>query len=163
MFNGILRFLLLLSVFLSACQSASVTTLAAETPTITSTIQPTPTQPSMTPIPTADFLPGDVFGVWTRSDPERGDLFLVFNENGTYFASHGTPDTIVHSGDYSLEGRLFTFMNGWDCTDTPGIYILRIISDGRSLLLDTLEDKCPDRPGTLKSYRWDKLEATPAP
>jgi|CXWL01.1.fsa_nt_gi hypothetical protein len=163
MFNGILRFLLLLSVFLSACQPVSPATL--EAPTTTPTIQPAPTEPaiSATPIATADFEPEALLGIWTRSDSDRGDLFLVFNENGTYFASHGSPDTIIHSGDYSLEGRLFTFMNGWDCADTPGIYILRIISDGRSLLLDPQNDKCPDRPVTLKSYRWDKVEATPAP
>ena len=172
MFNGNLKLLfsvifLLLIIFPSACQPVAPATVAAKTtPTIIFTIQPTETQLAAidaTPIPTANFAPEDLLGIWTRSDPERGTLFLVFNENGIYVASHGSPETIIHSGDYLLEGRVFTFINGWDCEDTPGVYILRIIGGGKYLLLEPIEDSCPDRPGGLKGLRWDRVEATPAP
>ncbi|MBI5961857.1 MAG: hypothetical protein HY863_00145 [Chloroflexi bacterium] len=170
MFNGNLWFrfvsmVLFLILPLSACQPEALATMAVPSPTVIFTIQPTPTQlaADATPIPTANFVPKDLLGIWTRSDPDRGTLFLIFNENGTYAASHGSPDTIIHSGDYSLEGRVFTFMNGWDCADTPGIYIARIIAGGKYLLLEPLDDNCADRPIALKGLRWDRVEAAPTP
>ena len=165
MFNGILRTLFIaILVCLSACQPESISTPAVETPASSSTIPPTLVQITFTSIPAANFTPQDLLGIWTRSDPERGQLFLVFKENGTYFASHGDPDTVVHSGDYSLDDRVFTFINGWDCADAPGLYVIRLTGGGKYLLFEPLEDKCSDRPGSVKSYRWDKVEAvTPTP
>ncbi len=170
MFNGNLEFLfsiifLLLIISLSACQPETPSTMAAKTPTIIFTIQPAETQlaAGVTPVLTTNFAPEDLLGIWTRSDLDRGTLFLVFNESGTYFASHGSPDAIVHSGDYSLEGWVFTFKNGWDCEDMPGVYAFRITGGGKYLLLEPLNDNCPDRPAALKGYRWDRVEATPTP
>jgi hypothetical protein len=129
---------------------------------------PSPTQllESPTPIPTANFTLADIVGTWTRSDPDRGLLFLIFDENGNYLASHGEPKSVVHAGDFSLEGRLFTFLSGWDCSPaehTPGKYILRMAGGGKYLLFEPLEDTCPDRPSVFRSLRWDRLEPTPVP
>jgi len=150
---------------LSACQPESLATAAPPSPTIAFTIQPAQTQltTSATPIPTANFVPEDLLGIWTRSDLDRGTLFLVFNENGTYVAAHGRPDAIVHSGDYLFDGKVFTFFNGWDCDDMSGVYAFRITGGGKYLLLEPLNDNCPDRPAALKGYRWDRVEATPTP
>ncbi len=169
MFTGISRYLFsfVLIVALSACQPAPDTAAPAspspEPPSPTST--PAPTQEQVTPIPTANFLLEDILGIWTRSDPERGDLFIIINSDGSYNASHGSPDSIVHAGAYTLEGRIFTFVDGWDCSPeetTPGQYILRL-SGGKYLLFEPYNDTCPDRPSAFKSYRWDRVEPTPTP
>ena len=173
MFNGIFRLiatavLFLLIVGLSACQPSTVVP-ALVVPAVTETQSPaptiTPTQPSPTPIPTANFAPEDIIGVWARSDPDRGDLFITISSDGSYSASHGTPDDIVHSGAYTLDGRLFTFVDGWNCSPeatTPGQYVIRLTA-GKYLLFEPYKDTCPDRPSVFKSLRWDKFEATPAP
>jgi hypothetical protein len=113
------------------------------------------------PIPTADFTLAEIVGVWSRSDPERGNLYLTFSEPGTYRASHGTPDGVVHAGAYTLEGRLLTFVDGWDCyplpANTPGQYVLQVAGGGRWLFLDLYEDECPDRPSALRSVRWTRF------
>jgi hypothetical protein len=167
MFTGTLRYLFsfVLIVVLSACQPAVA---AIDTPSPSP--QPpqatlTQTQEPVTPIPTADFLPEDIIGVWTRSDPERGDLFIIINSDGSYVASHGSPDGITHSGSYTVDGRIFTFVDGWDCSseaDIPGQYVIRLLS-GKYLLFAPYNDACPDRPSAFKSYRWDRMEPTPTP
>ena len=170
MFIGTLRSLfgvlyLLLIVFLPACQANAATMPAVESPTITSTTQPTPTRPTATPIPTANFAPEDIIGIWTRSDPDRGNLFITISSDGSYGASHGTPDDIVHSGVYTLDGRLFTFVDGWNCSPeatTPGQYIIRLTA-GKYLFFEPYNDTCPDRPSVFKSVRWDRVETIPAP
>ena len=141
-------------------------TLIPETPT---PIPPTATQvptESPTPIPTANFALADILGMWTRSDIDRGTLFLIFNEDGSYVASHGTPEGIVHSGMFTLDGRIFTFANGWDCSpmgEVEGQYILRVTGGGKYLLFEPLNDECPDRPSAFKSLRWDRVAVTPTP
>ena len=141
-------------------------TLIPETPTLlTPTVTPAPTD-SPTPIPTANFLLGDILGMWTRSDPDRGTLFLIFNEYGSYIASHGTPEGIVHSGNFTLDDRIFTFVNGWDCSpvgEVAGQYVLRLAGGGKYLLFEPLNDECPDRPSAFKSLRWDRVAVTPTP
>jgi hypothetical protein len=139
-------------------------------PTATATpIPPTPTASptALPPIPMADFAFADILGTWTRSDRDRGDLFLSFFEKGGYLASHGTPDGVVHGGRYTLEGRLLTFKDGWNCSplpnDTPGRYVLRLANAGRWLFLDLYEDTCPDRPNALRSFRWTRFVPTPTP
>lgn len=138
-------------------------------PTETATpVPPTATEPveTPTPIPTANFTLSNILGLWFRSDPERGALYLTISEDGSYTASHGTPDDVVHSGSYSLEGRIFTFVNGWNCSplgETQGQYILRLAGGGAYLLFEPLEDACPDRPQAFKSFRWDRITATPTP
>lgn len=145
----------------------SSTVTPASTATATST-QPIPTQPPATlpPVPTADFTLQEVLGMWTRSDPDRGDLYMIFGEGGTYTASHGTPDGVVHSGTFTLEGSLFTYLDGWNCSpkpdDTPGKYVLRL-SGGRFLYFDLYEDTCPDRPEALVRLRWERVTRTPTP
>jgi hypothetical protein len=141
-------------------------TLIPETPT---SVPPTATQApteSPTPIPTANFVLADILGMWTRSDFERGTLFLIFNEDGSYVASHGTPEGIVHSGEFILEDRIFTFVNGWDCSpmgEVAGQYILRLAGGGKYLLFEPIDDECPDRPSAFKSLRWDRVAVTPTP
>jgi hypothetical protein len=176
MFTGISqRLLVILSTLLliggaSCAPAATVTEAPPAAPVATSTPSPAPppTQPleSPTPIPTANFTLADIVGTWTRSDPDRGLLFLIFDENGNYLASHGTPDSVVHAGDFSLDGRLFTFLSGWDCSPaehTPGQYILRIAGGGRYLLFEPFEDTCPDRPSVFRSFRWDRVDPAPSP
>jgi hypothetical protein len=167
--------LIILLISLSSCQSVSTDipvstqiapTLIPETPTL---VPPTETQApaeSSTPIPTANFTLPDIIGLWTRSDPDRGTLFLIFNEDGSYVASHGTPEGIVHSGTFTLDGRIFTFVNGWDCSpldETKGEYILRLTGGGKYLLFEPLNDECPDRPSAFKGLRWDRFMTTPTP
>ena len=141
-------------------------TLIPETPT---TLPPTATHAptdSPTPIPTANFTIANILGIWTRTDPGRGTLFLILNEDGAYVASHGTPEGIVHSGEFTLDGRIFTFVNGWDCSplgETTGEYILRLTGGGMYLLFEPFNDECPDRPGAFKSFRWDRIVVTPTP
>ena len=166
---------IVLLIGLSSCQPVRtdipafteiVPTLIPETSTsvlLTATQVPTGTP---TPIPTANFTLADVIGMWTRSDFDRGTLFLIFNEDGSYVASHGTPEGIVHSGQFTLEGRIFTFVNGWDCSplgETEGEYILRLTGGGKYLLFEPLNDECPDRPSAFKGLRWDRVLVTPTP
>lgn len=151
--------------------AAAAVTPAPTTPADTATAPPptatpAPPTPSPTPIPTADFTLADIIGIWFRSDPDRGNLYITFSEDGSYRASHGTPEDVVHSGRYTLEDRLFTFVNGWNCSplgETAGVYILRMAGGGKYLLFEPLDDSCPDRPPVFKSYRWDRLLATPTP
>lgn len=155
----------LLLIALASCAPAATEIPASPTPADTATPAPptatfTPAV-SPTPIPTANFTLADIIGTWFRSDPDRGNLYLIFQEGGGYLASHGTPDGVVHSGKYTLDGRVFTFVNGWNCSplgETEGKYILRLGGGGQFLLFETLDDKCPDRPSSLKSVRWDKIE-----
>ena len=164
-----------LLVTLSSCQPATseiptVTeirpTLIPETPT---PLPPTVTQAprdSPTPIPTANFVLADILGMWTRSDFERGTLFLIFNEDRSYVASHGTPEGIVHTGTFTLDDRIFTFVNGWDCSpqgEIAGQYLLRYTGGGKYLLFEPLDDECPDRPSAFKGLRWDRVAATQTP
>jgi hypothetical protein len=141
-------------------------TLLPETPTpLPPTATPAPTD-SPTPIPTANFVLADIFGMWTRSDPDRGTLFLIFNEDGSYIASHGTPEGIVHSGSFTLDDRIFTFVNGWNCSpigEVAGQYILRLAGGGKYLLFEPLNDECPERPSAFKSLRWERVAVTPTP
>ena len=136
-------------------------------PTTTHTL-PIPTQPSATypAIPTADFLPQDIIGMWTHSDPDRGDLYMIFTDRSTYTASHGTPNGVVHSGTFTLDGSLFTFLDGWNCypepDDTPGRYVLRL-GGGRFLFFDPYEDTCVERPEVFRGYRWERVTRTPTP
>ena len=145
-------------------RSLNVPALIPDTSTpLPSTSTQAPTY-SPTPIPTANFILTDIVGMWTRSDPNRGTLFLIFNEDGSYVASHGTPEGIVHSGTFTLDGRIFTFVNGWDCSpqgETEGQYVLRLTGGGKYLLFEPLNDECPDRPSAFKGLRWDRFIATP--
>ena len=166
----------ILVIILAGCVPAATEISASATPAETATLLPptftampaqTPTLAlSPTPIPTANFTLADVIGMWTRSDPDRGTLFLIFNEDGSYIASHGTPEGIVHSGIFTLDGRIFTFVNGWNCVplgETEGQFILRLTGGGKYLLFEPLNDPCPDRPNAFKGLRWDRVEATPTP
>ena len=164
--TSILRISLALSIIaLAGCAQAAIETSASATPADTATPAPptatfTPAV-SPTPIPTANFTLADIIGTWFRSDPDRGNLYMIFQEGGGYLASHGTPDGVVHAGKYTLDGRVFTFVDGWNCSplgETEGKYILRLGGGGNFLLFETLDDKCPDRPSALKSVRWDKVE-----
>lgn len=165
----------ILWIGLSSCQpmttdipvlTETVPSLIPETPT---PIPPTSTQVptgTPTPIPTANFTLTDITGMWTRSDFDRGTLFLIFNEDGSYIASHCMPEGIVHSGEFTLEGRIFTFLNGWDCSpldETEGEDILRLTGEGKYLLLEPLNDECLDCPSAFKSLRWDQVAVTPTP
>lgn len=129
----------------------------------TPTASPTP----LPPIPTADFALADIVGTWMRSDLERGNLFLTFLETGAYRAAHGTPEGIIQSGTYTLEGRLLTFEKGWNCSPLPdttlGQYVLRLGGKGQWLFLDLYTDTCPSRPSALKSFRWTRFVPTPTP
>ena len=163
-------YLAFLLIALNACAPIATEVPASATPADTETPQP-PTATFMpvvspTPIPTANFTLADIVGLWFRSDPDRGNLYMTFREDGTFIASHGTPDGIVHSGSFTLEGRVFIFMNGWNCAplgETMGKYILRMAGGGKFLLFEPLDDPCPDRPSVFKSLRWDRVEATPTP
>lgn len=92
-------------------------------------------------------------------------MFLTFFESGAYRAAHGAPDGVVHAGRYTLEGRLLTFVDGWDCSPlpetTPGWYLLRLAGGGQWLYLDYNGDDCPDRPSALRSVRWTRFAPTP--
>ena len=111
--TSILRISLALSIIaLAGCAQAAIETSASATPADTATPAPptatfTPAV-SPTPIPTANFTLADIIGTWFRSDPDRGNLYMIFQEGGGYLASHGTPDGVVHAGKYTLDGRVFT-------------------------------------------------------
>ena len=158
--------LMALIVAATACSPTATEIPASATPLDTATPAP-PTATSTpaispTPIATADFTLADFVGTWFRSDPDRGNLYMIFREDGGYVASHGTPDGIVHSGKYTLDGRVLTFLDGWNCSplgNTVGMYILQMGGDGNYLYFATLDDKCPDRPSALKSVRWNKTVA----
>jgi hypothetical protein len=166
--------LVFMLILIAGCSPAEATvtpapivpadTATSPPPTATATAAPPTASP--TPIPTANFTLADIIGIWFRSDPDRGNLYLTFSEDGSYRASHGTPDDIVHSGRYTLEDRLFTFVNGWNCSplgETVGVYVLRLAGGGKYLTFEPLDDVCPDRPSVFKSYRWDRVLATPTP
>jgi hypothetical protein len=157
-----------------ASMSPTPTRMVAPTDTVTPTPLPAtatatsvPSPTALPPIPTADFAPEDIYGIWTRSDPERGNLFISILPEGGYLAAHGDVEGIVHFGKYNLDGSLFTFMNGWNCSplpdETPGKYVLRLGAGGRFLYFDLYEDTCPDRPPALKSFRWNRFVPTPTP
>lgn len=158
--------LIALIVAVTGCSPAATEIPVSATPSDTATPAP-PTAtftPSIspTPIATADFTLADFLGTWFRSDPDRGNLYMIFKEDGGYIASHGTPDGVVHSGKFKLDGRVLTFENGWNCSplgNTVGMYILQMGGGGKFLYFATLDDKCPDRPSALKSVRWNKIVA----
>lgn len=140
-------------------------------PSATSTALPLPTAtPSpapVTPIPTADFAFTELIGIWTRTDPDSGDLFLIFSEDNTYIAAHGSPNGVISTGTFTLEGRLLTFASGWNCTPladtTPGMYLLRLAGGGNWLYLDLYADTCPERPSAFRNIRWTRYIPTPTP
>jgi hypothetical protein len=81
-------------------------------------------------------------------------------------ASHGSLEGVVHAGKFTLEGRLFTFVDGWNCSPephTPGRYLLRLGSGGKWLYFDLYDDSCPDRPASLKGFRWTRYVQGPTP
>lgn len=108
--------------------------------------------------PTADFAPGALIGIWTRADPERGQLYLTFNASGNYFAAHGEPSGGVHSGKYTLVGRVLEFIDGWRDCDT-GSYVLSL-SPGKFLIVRVLDDpSCGgDRVDAFNSRRWNWVQ-----
>lgn len=135
-----------------------------ETPRPTSSPAPTPTRTAtaLPPIPTANFAAADIFKTWFRSDPDRGNLYLTLSDAGTYDAAHGTLEGTVHHGQFTLEGRLLTIVDGWNCApaeSTPGQYVLRQQGGGQWLYLDVYLDTCPDRPESLSGFRWDRYVA----
>jgi hypothetical protein len=169
MVNRIFHPMVLFVLFLVACQSTPAPTISpssTSSPNPTNTLLPTPTV-SRTPIATADFTSAELYGIWSRSDPDRGNLYIAILEDGVFKASHGTPEGIVHSGKYTLDGCLFTFISGWNCAPLPdttqGFYVLRLGGGGQWLYLDLAEDKCPDRSAALAKYRWTRFIPTPAP
>jgi hypothetical protein len=118
---------------------------------------------ALPPIPTANFTPNQIFGTWYRFAFDRGDLYLSLFADGTYDAAHGTIEGSVHHGHYSLDGSLFTFLDGWNCSPEPhtlGEYVLRLVG-GRFLYFDPYRDTCPDRPLSLNGFRWERWEPTP--
>lgn len=146
----------------SSVPPTSTPTAAPPTETPTPTIEPSRTATTLPPIPTANFAPADILGTWFRSDPSRGNLFLAFAEDGAYDAAHGTTEGSVHHGDYTLDGRLLTLVDGWNCApagSTPGQYVLRLVGGGNWLYLDVYLDACPDRPESLSGFRWDRYVA----
>jgi hypothetical protein len=137
-------------------------TAAPPTATPTATPPPTVTASPLPPIATANFAPGDIVGTWYRFDQARGNLFLTFADDGSYDAAHGNLEGSVHHGDYTLEGRLITIIDGWNCSPaetTPGQYTLRLIGGGNWLYFDLYLDSCPDRPESLTGFRWDRYVA----
>lgn len=176
---------LVVGVFMAACQPApaavSTATLAPSatqttspvpltaTPTTappsatpTATVAPTRTPTPLPPVPTANFAPEDIVGTWARIDPDRGNLFFTFGADGVYDAAHGNLEGTVHHGTYTLEGRLLTIVDGWNCDPdeaTPGQYVLRLIGGGNWLYFDPYLDTCPDRPEAVSGFRWDRYEA----
>lgn len=169
--------LLLISIFLAACSAqaavqpveptsslaAVVQALPSETPTQRPpTATPTPIPlPTNTPkplptVPTADFAPEAIHGIWFRSDPDAGNLYITLDENNVYNAAHGAPSSSVHSGKYSLDGRLLTFIDpGWTgCEGMDGEYILKLSGEGKWLLFEAYADRCGDRVNSLRSGRW---------
>jgi hypothetical protein len=165
-----MRLLAVLSIpgmVLSACVPAAPApvplTATRVPPTVTAALPAaTPIPPTATlvptPIPIADFAPESLIGTWTRADPERGQLYLTFNDAGNYFASHGEPGGVVHSGKYTLEGRVLTFVDGWRDCDT-GSYTVSL-TPGTSLLMRTLADpSCGgDRVNAFNSRRWEWVQ-----
>lgn len=156
-----------LGVALAACAPAQIVASSPVSPTAThlppTATAPPPTTPPIpmtatrvpTLIPTADFPPEALIGVWTRSDPERGQLYLTFTETGGYLASHGEPGGVVHAGSYTLEGRVLTFVDGWRDCET-GSFVLKVTS-AKSLFLDELQDATcrADRVNALARRRWN--------
>ena len=181
--------LLFMLIFTAACSNSIATVTPVDTPVRTSptptrqvTVTPTgsPTLPPATatttntpaptplpPIPTADFVPDEIYGIWTRSDPDRGNLFISLSPEGAYIAAHGNLEGLVHAGKFNLDGTLLTFVDGWNCSplpdETPGKYVLRLGAGGRFLFFDLYEDMCPDRPSALENFRWSRFVPTPTP
>jgi hypothetical protein len=117
---------------------------------------------SATPLPTPNFAPEDIAGTWTRADPERGQLYLIIDENGSYVAAHGSPEGFVRAGEYSIAGVVFTWVKWDDCP--PGDYVARLAGGGEFLVFEVLNDpECDDRRDALGSKRWDRVAPTPAP
>ncbi|MCC7354897.1 MAG: hypothetical protein IT330_14225 [Anaerolineae bacterium] len=147
-------------------QATAAPTATALPPTSTPLPPPptaTPAPPTATatprePIPTADFTLQDIVGTWTRNDADRGQLFINIGESGKYGAAHGTPDSVVHGGTYTLDGRVLTFVSGWD-TCPAGSYLLRLVTSAgkKVLFFDPLSDAdCADRYNTFRGRRWDR-------
>jgi hypothetical protein len=137
-------------------------TPAPATATATATMPPTRTASPLPPVPTANFAPADIAGTWTRTDAARGKLFITFNSGGNYNAAHGSPQDSVHAGAFTLDGRLLTVVDGWNCAPaepTPGQYVLRLAGGGQWLYFDLYVDTCPDRPAALTGFRWDRYVA----
>jgi hypothetical protein len=92
-------------------------------------------------------------------------LFITLNENGRYLASHGSPEGVVHTGDFMLKNNLLIFMDGWDCSplpnDTPGSYIPDLRNAGKWMYFKLAEDACLDRAGALGTFRWSRHVRTP--
>lgn len=89
-------------VSLAAC-SPVATEPPASAVALPATSTPIPPTATETPVPTATVAVQleNIIGIWTREDPERGTLFLVFREDGTFEATHGSPQGIVHTGTYT--------------------------------------------------------------
>lgn len=150
------------ALLVAACAPATPAPTATATALPTATAAPptvTPIPPTATlmptPIPTADFAPEALQGVWTRADPERGQLYLTFTATGGYLASHGEPSGVVHAGAYILEGRVLTFVDGWrDCE--LGSYLVKI-TPNKFISLEILDDATcrSDRGDALARRRWN--------
>ena len=152
------KILFALLVFgLMGCRPAATALPVAEPTSAATFVVPTqtPLPSTATPIPTL----ADIYGTWTHSDPDRGTLFLIFNEDGTYRAAHGSPESVVHAGNYTLEEGIVTFVDGWDCSspeEIPGRYSIRL-SGTKYLIFTMQEDACEGRPEAFKDVRWDRV------
>lgn len=97
---------------LTACVQNAATATPGPTQTATNpppTATPTRTPTPLPPIPTANFTPDQIVGIWFRSEVDRGALYLTISGDGIYDAAHGTVEGSVHHGHYSLDALSLLF------------------------------------------------------
>jgi hypothetical protein len=151
---------------LSRTLSSPSATPTPELPTAAATATVTRTPRPLPPVPTADFAPQDFYGTWTVFDREAGGPnFLKFYEDGTYTVHHGPTQNLLHSGKYTLDGRLLTFQDFWYCPEDQrvGSYLIKMGANKDYVVFEPYDDPCRERANDFRSriVRWNRFVPTP--
>jgi hypothetical protein len=158
--SGILSVLIL-----SACRNM-VTPVETPTPSVAPIATHTFSTLPGTPLPTPDFVPEDIYGIWTIWDQEAGGPnFITLNENGSFVVSHGPfPGVLLYAGTYTHEGNALTFLSWWFCEPDQriGMYLLKVRNEKQWLFFVPRNDPCSERANDFRSriVGWERF--TPA-
>ena len=132
--------LLLIVIFLTACESASM-----PEPTTVPTTEPT-IEPTHRPEEALADSASDLFGVWWFS---KGGLMLEFNKDGTNRVFSGSANIgQVSSGTYTFDAGKVTFNPGSGCKEpaTYETYITTLDGNPVSIRMQVIgNDSCTDR------------------
>lgn len=117
----------------------SIPTTSTSAPTTTTTLPP-PVEPSA------------LIGTWKIADV---NVFLVFNDDGTWSGGYTRAGDGFDWGTYTFDGRVLTIRSSEDivvstCSPAPGSYETAFSADGESIAFTSIDDPCRERGTDLR-------------